>query len=1435
MNTLRFLTIFLSGLLLTAAFLPVGAVTDENDSATVPLTVYWYLSGDSESQDRLVGSQEILGERGTSKEIYVFDFSETFHYAEGFNSRNFEWSAYEADDLKAGSQNGTLNVTFGEQAEIAFYLREFTAAVPLLEGEWTANWYRVTQRLNTSAEPATMEDTVMLADTVVLTTNESNIIQVSANDYTANAQLNRDPNHPWTFVPNYNGTGADENVTIDVTLPGNENGGTVNFYFTPPDWENIYNASAETVDETGAVVYTSRGWFEVMAKNDVLRPNPVNNSNLTYIRLGADINQRDDQNNGTFFVYRAKSSLVIDGAKDPDNPGAPEECYKFVQWFHPSPYGGGYTGQMIFGSNDGLGAAGIAAAPLTSFLWKNTFIIGGNGYGVIATDLDHITHSYENILYVGPQFDYNLQGRLTLHDVQIIIDDPRYMGNNIINYEDVNKIPYQLTLNLASQLYPNGTINNTRNYPYCYWGEVSEMTNVTFSGHSRIYRANGASAFIDTGIFQPSNVTSNTISIDPDSTVEIRHEHVAYGPDRLTYETPFVRAVYLYNLTVGDRAHFVYAGDHRFTSLVPDYATTFRIGDDAVVNLSSTYATKGNYLRFSNGLIFGNNSTLNILMENTEPTSFPVLDFNNSNLFLTNGSTLNVTGRYSVLSSTAMVNLSNTILEPGSEMRIINNGGGSVFQTGALRADEFSVLEVLGIGLNIDLFPAASVTSLDMDRVYNAVFYHGGGGPALQIRGLLPNNLLLTNMEEIKHWRLPNNAVFNPDTGNVNVEPTYNWTQRPNPIEGFNISASVILNGTINNTSFEVTDFHGNETLNNITFGLMEQVGSTAYNKNLLIYEGYVDPYPVTLNWNDPNNTVNSGEVCYRNTVAQDLDLQALEPPYPYYNFVGWYSDAELTTPYDVYVEEVSGPLELYGSWAPDGTVFSVTYENVAPTEHTNPASFKVTDVPIILTPASREGYAFSGWYTDDRYRSLVTQLVNLQNYTLHAKWGNTGTDPIVYNIAYNGLDADDSNSNPSAFTVEDLPVNLLPASRDGYAFEGWYDAASGGTLVTEINTSANQELWAFFDPNPIVYHITYNGLDSDDTNSNPTTFTVEDLPIGLAEAQRAGYGFTGWYDAASGGNLVTEINSSGDQELWAVFDSAPIQYNITYNGLEIGDTNSNPPTFTVEDLPVDLDDAVREGYTFTGWYDAPANGNRVTQIDSAGETELWAVFERIEYTIAYNGILPEHSNPNPTTFTIDMLPFSLLPASSDQSYFAGWFENDQYQTMIEEINESRNYVLYARWEAEELIFSVTYRNVSETEHSNPSSFVVSDLPIELMHASRDGYTFDGWREEDSQTVMTQLTSPRNYILDAEWTEITNPNRPGGSGGTGTGTVVPPKPQTLLTPPVTVPPEMPLPDPDPSDPLTPGEEPASNYAVTATLIFLGIVGGFLLFWSFKKE
>lgn len=105
------------------------------------------------------------------------------------------------------------------------------------------------------------------------------------------------------------------------------------------------------------------------------------------------------------------------------------------------------------------------------------------------------------------------------------------------------------------------------------------------------------------------------------------------------------------------------------------------------------------------------------------------------------------------------------------------------------------------------------------------------------------------------------------------------------------------------------------------------------------------------------------------------------------YTFDGWYFDDE-TFADKVEEEAVDEADTLYAKWTLID--YDITYNlNGGTNAVGNPATFDVTDLPLVLDNATKDANTFGGWFTDPE---LTTELANgtitaVGDITLYAKF----------------------------------------------------------------------------------------------------------------------------------------------------------------------------------------------------------------------------------------------------------------------------------------------------------------------------------------------------------------------------------------------------------------------------------------------------------------
>ena len=155
-------------------------------------------------------------------------------------------------------------------------------------------------------------------------------------------------------------------------------------------------------------------------------------------------------------------------------------------------------------------------------------------------------------------------------------------------------------------------------------------------------------------------------------------------------------------------------------------------------------------------------------------------------------------------------------------------------------------------------------------------------------------------------------------------------------------------------------------------------------------------------------------------------------------------------------------------------TEYSITYNlNGGTNSAKNISSFTKIDVPIKLYDPTKENADFLGWYaTSDFSGEKVTEITTASNVTLYARWDRKMTITYVLNGGIN------SSANLSTITESMLPYSLMPASKQGYAFVGWFIDEGLSEQTTAISAFGDITIyaaWEWVDPN-LVFTLNSDG-----------------------------------------------------------------------------------------------------------------------------------------------------------------------------------------------------------------------------------------------------------------------------------------------------------------------------------------------------------------------
>ena len=212
--------------------------------------------------------------------------------------------------------------------------------------------------------------------------------------------------------------------------------------------------------------------------------------------------------------------------------------------------------------------------------------------------------------------------------------------------------------------------------------------------------------------------------------------------------------------------------------------------------------------------------------------------------------------------------------------------------------------------------------------------------------------------------------------------------------------------------------------------------------------------YTVTYDANGGNCGQTTG---YATSAATAVTLPT--PTRSGYIFTGWYTAASGGTRVggagDSYTP--SANITLYAQW---GKPCTVTYN--ANGGSCSTATEKYTGTALTLPTPTRDGYWFIGWYDAAEGGNKIGDAGATYNpsgeTTLYAHW----QEKVEYTVTYN---ANGGSCGTASATYQGTALTLPTPTREGYTFNGWYTAASGGTKIggagNSYTPSANITLYA--------------------------------------------------------------------------------------------------------------------------------------------------------------------------------------------------------------------------------------------------------------------------------------------------------------------------------------------------------------------------------------
>lgn len=394
---------------------------------------------------------------------------------------------------------------------------------------------------------------------------------------------------------------------------------------------------------------------------------------------------------------------------------------------------------------------------------------------------------------------------------------------------------------------------------------------------------------------------------------------------------------------------------------------------------------------------------------------------------------------------------------------------------------------------------------------------------------------------------------------------------------------------------------------------------------SLDLYAVWADAYTVTFDNDGATATVMTPR---NGTIGSRIPA---DPSRKGYTFDGWFNGETKLTAETV----ISGDSTYTAKW----TAITYTIAFSGGSESTGsvesiPAAYD-REVTLPRNAFTRPGYSFNGWSQSSSASKgsyaegdAVKNLTSTQGttVTLYAAWQPL---PVTVRLHLNYAGAEDitrtgavgSNYNYILTDAGTTRFNsITDPKRDGYIFDGWYDAAEGGSAIgtTYKFTAADAEdgfdMYAHW-VKGIIVHFDGNGYKGTLADKTVTPDKVySSLTYLLRESSYpANKTLEGWYiknaDGSFGEAVAKDTVFSGD-EVTLIAKWRDYQYIIKYH-VKSGDKSGVTGTMADQPAPFGRDVKlakcayVREGYDFAGWATS-SYGSTIAHPDEAVINRAW-------------------------------------------------------------------------------------------------------------------------------------------------------------------------------------------------------------------------------------
>lgn len=384
---------------------------------------------------------------------------------------------------------------------------------------------------------------------------------------------------------------------------------------------------------------------------------------------------------------------------------------------------------------------------------------------------------------------------------------------------------------------------------------------------------------------------------------------------------------------------------------------------------------------------------------------------------------------------------------------------------------------------------------------------------------------------------------FDPDSGTFTIQGSGSMKDFADPTdrpyeEIKDQITSVEVTGNVTNIGDNA--FQGCENLTKITAPNVEDVGEGAFQG----CDSLTSQLSFVLNGGAFNGSYTAPSTYVKGLQTSLPSAEKMEREY--YDFFGWYEDADLNgdavTKVPTSKEE---NLTYYAKWSP--VSYPITYELNGGTMSGEKTSYNVETEDFTLPMPTRSGYTFTGWTGTGLGRISTSVTVTKgshgeRSYT--ANWDSDSSYTITLDPDFPEAGTASTDGTASVVSAYDSTMEKIKApTKTGYTFCGYYTGKNGtgvqyydasGNSTKKWDKKENTTLYAKW--TLVTYSITYN-LDGGTMSGERTSYNVESESFTLPTPKRSGYTFKGWIGsngAVSQTDVSVQKGSVGDRSYTA-------------------------------------------------------------------------------------------------------------------------------------------------------------------------------------------------------------------------------------------------------------------------------------------------------------